>query len=187
MKKAVISKESLLEVAKDIVFKDGLDKLNMRNLAQKADVSIGSVYNYFPSKNDLLLDVIEDFWKQVFYDDICKVDTNIQFVDFIEQIYDRLRHHIDEFNSLFMSHVKIMNQEAKMKGHHVGMQYVDHIRTGLLYVLQEDSTIKSTAFTDSFTQDGLLDFVFLHVFISLRKGSPNIDFLAEVLNRLLYE
>ncbi|MDE8322655.1 TetR/AcrR family transcriptional regulator [Erysipelothrix rhusiopathiae] len=66
MKKAVISKESLLEVAKDIVFKDGLDKLNMRNLAQKADVSIGSVYNYFSSKNDLLLDVIEDFWKQVF-------------------------------------------------------------------------------------------------------------------------
>ncbi|WP_331836243.1 TetR/AcrR family transcriptional regulator [Erysipelothrix piscisicarius] len=168
MKKAVISKESLLEVAKDIVFKDGLDQLNMRNLAQKAEVSIGSVYNYFPSKNKLILDVIEDFWKQVFYDDICNVDTNISFVNFIEQIYERIRHHMDEFNSLFMSHVEIMNQEAKMKGHHVGMQYVDHIRAGLLVVLKQDPTIKPTAFTDSFTQDGLLDFVFLHIFISLR-------------------
>lgn len=187
MKKAVITKDALLEVAKEIVFNEGLDKLNMRNLAQKAQVSIGSVYNYFPSKNDLVFGVIEDFWKQVFYEDICKVDTNIHFVAFIEQIYDRLRHHIDDFNSLFMSHIEIMNQEDKMKGHHVGMQYVDHIRNGLALVLEQDTTIKPDAFTESFTRDGLMDFVFLHVFISLRKGSPNIDFLAEVLKRLLYE
>lgn len=55
MSKTVTSKESILVACKDIVRESGMPVLNMRNVAQRCQVAVGSIYNYFPSKEDLIL------------------------------------------------------------------------------------------------------------------------------------
>ena len=63
MNKVVTSKEELLDTARQIVFQEGIDQLSIRVLAKKLNISVGAVYNYFPSKSDLLLAIVESFWK----------------------------------------------------------------------------------------------------------------------------
>ena len=50
MNKVVTSKEELLDTARQIVFQEGIDQLSIRALAKKLNISVGAVYNYFPSK-----------------------------------------------------------------------------------------------------------------------------------------
>ena len=61
MNKVVTSKDELLEAAEQITYEEGMTHLSIRSLAKKLDISVGVVYNYFPSKADLVLAIIENF------------------------------------------------------------------------------------------------------------------------------
>ena len=66
MNKTATSRQALLEAAREIARRDGLGHISIRRTAAMCGVSIGTVYNYYPAKADLVLAVIEDFWKRVF-------------------------------------------------------------------------------------------------------------------------
>lgn len=61
----VTSKEAILAVAKEVVLSSGLQNLNIRDIADKCSVSVGSIYNYFPAKGDLILSTIESIWREI--------------------------------------------------------------------------------------------------------------------------
>ena len=90
MNKVVTSREELLDTARQIVFQEGIDQLSIRTLAKKQNISVGAVYNYFPSKADLLLAIVESFWKGIFHKDICTLSETLPFADFYEVVYLRL-------------------------------------------------------------------------------------------------
>lgn len=83
-----ISKEKLLIIAKSILNNEGLNNLSIRNIAQKANISVGSIYTYYKNKNDILIDIISDSWNIV----IEKLGEKNQFTfeDTINNIYNVL-------------------------------------------------------------------------------------------------
>ena len=48
------SEEAIIEACQRIVKEKGLSAVNMRSVAAECNVAVGSIYNYFPSKSDLL-------------------------------------------------------------------------------------------------------------------------------------
>jgi AcrR family transcriptional regulator len=52
-----LKRASMLEAAEALILEKGLDSLNMDEVADKAEVSKGSLYQYFNNKNDLVLGV----------------------------------------------------------------------------------------------------------------------------------
>jgi len=57
----------ILEVAKDIVVTEGFANLSYRNIAKRAGIAVGNVNYYYPSKDDLLVDLAEfifDRWDE---------------------------------------------------------------------------------------------------------------------------
>ena len=50
-------KAMILEVAEEILLEKGLDQLNMDEVAERAEVSKGSLYLYFNNKTDLVLGI----------------------------------------------------------------------------------------------------------------------------------
>ena len=59
MNKTLISKEYILSKCKEMVIESGIQSLNMRDVASRCSVSVGTVYNYFPSKSDMIVATIE--------------------------------------------------------------------------------------------------------------------------------
>ena len=47
--------------ARDAIAAGGIDELNMRQIAKAADVGLGTLYDYFPSRSDLICHVTEDW------------------------------------------------------------------------------------------------------------------------------
>jgi len=57
--------EALVEATARILVKDGFDKASTNRIAQVAGVSVGSLYQYFPSKEALVAAVIERHQQEI--------------------------------------------------------------------------------------------------------------------------
>ena len=66
MNKAVTSKEEILEVSRKIAARDGITAVNMRTVAAECGIALGSLYNYFVSKAELLSATVEAVWADIF-------------------------------------------------------------------------------------------------------------------------
>ncbi len=55
--RAVVTVEAILEATAHILIEVGFDKLNTNEVARRAGVSVGSLYQYFPNKQALLAEL----------------------------------------------------------------------------------------------------------------------------------
>lgn len=94
-----LKREKIITAAKEIISSQGLDKLTMRYLAEKAGVSSRTPYNLFESKTDILVAIIFDAVKhlqlppvntgnQLFFEQLVQLPTLIhQFLDSEHDFY----------------------------------------------------------------------------------------------------
>ena len=55
-----VRQEQIKRAVLDIIFKDGLDQLSTRNLAQRVGISEGALFRHFRSKRDIMLSIMQD-------------------------------------------------------------------------------------------------------------------------------
>ena len=120
MNKTATSRQALLEAAREIARRDGLGHISIRRTAAMCGVSIGTVYNYYPAKADLVLAVIEDFWKRVFHGGLsCDFTHGSDFSAVCGQIYTALRTHLAQFEHTFLRELASLNEAERQQGNAV--------------------------------------------------------------------
>ncbi|MFX0057749.1 MAG: TetR/AcrR family transcriptional regulator [Candidatus Hodarchaeota archaeon] len=55
-------RDKILKSAKKILNEKGYYRTTMDDIVEKSNVSKGSIYNYFPSKRDLFLEIYQEWW-----------------------------------------------------------------------------------------------------------------------------
>ena len=59
------NRDALIEAAREIMMEKGVDAATMLEIAARADVGAGTVYNYFKSKDELAISVLETLMHQL--------------------------------------------------------------------------------------------------------------------------
>src|SRR5215207_10052243 len=59
---------AIMEAARTVFCEHGYTNASTAEIAHRAGVVEGALYRYFPSKKDLLIKVVEDFYTRVFSD-----------------------------------------------------------------------------------------------------------------------
>ena len=67
MNTVITSKESILKVSRELIANQGWAAINIRTVAAANGVSVGSIYNYFASKSDLVSATVESVWHDIFH------------------------------------------------------------------------------------------------------------------------
>jgi TetR/AcrR family transcriptional regulator len=75
---------------------EGVDGASLRRIAKGARTSIGMVYYYFPTKDDLFLAVVEEIYSVVLADLLLALDPNQSVEDRIRGLYKRISAATDE-------------------------------------------------------------------------------------------
>jgi AcrR family transcriptional regulator len=88
-KRGIKTKTRILKAAIKLFAKKGIHGTNSKEIAAKAGVSIGSFYSYFRDKKTLLLDVLDDFLKQI-YEKIWENEINYHPADEYNGDHDTL-------------------------------------------------------------------------------------------------
>lgn len=58
-------KEHIIQIAKQIILEEGLDKLSIRKIAVKLNQTPGIVYHYFKSKDEILLAIVDQGYGEI--------------------------------------------------------------------------------------------------------------------------
>ena len=69
-------RDTLLNSARDIADTEGIDAVNIRSIAKRAGIASGTVYNYFSNKDEILLALTEEYWKQTLLEMKTKITSD---------------------------------------------------------------------------------------------------------------
>lgn len=97
------SERKLLQAARDLINQDGVDALSMKRLAQKTDMAVGTIYNYFPDKNAILIRLVVDEWHTLENTLLVSFDQLHTFEEGVRLLYDQFMGFSKKLQPIFSS------------------------------------------------------------------------------------
>jgi AcrR family transcriptional regulator len=98
----------IVHAARRRFLKDGVDGASLRMIARDAKTSIGMVYYYFPTKDDLFFAVVEEVYQVVLADLIVALGNDVPVKERIFRVYDR----IGKLSKLELAAVQLIAREV---------------------------------------------------------------------------
>ncbi len=104
-------KEAILQAANDVFMTTGFEKSTVQEIAQKAGVGKGTIYEYFESKEDLFVQMIQSEVTYIF-DDFHRIFGNAQTIEelidgYIESTLMLVKKHTNKVHLLFDDLAKV--------------------------------------------------------------------------------
>lgn len=95
-------KQLILSKAKEILYDEGYEKLNMRNVARACDIALGTIYNYYPTKKDLVVEMMTEYWHEYILKAQSISNSDYAFYDKLKSIFDDLSIFIRTFKDVWL-------------------------------------------------------------------------------------
>lgn len=184
MNTIVTSKDEILKTSRELIQQQGWTAVNIRSVATACGVSVGSIYNYFESKSDLVSATVESVWCEIFHRPEEAIFQDIQTC--ITWIYERIEYGSNQYPGFFNLHSLGFMKEDKSDGKRRMQQTWQHILHGLRSVLERDQKIRSDAFNEQFTAEKFADVLFSLILSALIRHDYDPAPVLEIVRRTLY-
>lgn len=185
MNPVVTSKEAILLACRTIAAGQGLSALSMRTVAKECGIALGTMYNYFPDKDTLLLATVESVWKDIFHrSNPC--GTPLLFPDYAADLFRGILDGAAKYPNFLTAHSLAIAGSKKGEAKSSMEQCFVHMKAGLLAALKADPMVDSAAFSGDLTESAFVDFVMDTFLLQLVKESPNPEVLSALIRRVIY-
>jgi len=109
-------KETIIKNAKDIIVEKGYCRLSMREVAKRAKIAVGTIYNYFPTKDALVSELMYQYWMEFILAIKQLQEDDHDLFYRLKETYHVLESFIDKFKDCWL---KLNGTEKGMaKEHH---------------------------------------------------------------------
>ena len=185
MNTVVTSKEEILKASRELIQQQGWSAVNIRSVAAACGVSVGSIYNYFDSKAELVGAAVESVWGEISR----RPEDGTVFQDTqacITWMYGRMECGCKQYPGFFNLHSLGFMQEDKADGKRRMQQTWQHILDGLCSVLKRDAKVRPNAFTEQFTAEKFADVLFSLMLSALLRQDYDPGAVLELVRRTIY-
>ncbi len=185
MNTVVTSKEEILKTSRELIRQQGWSAVNIRSVAAACGVSVGSIYNYFDSKSELVGAAVESVWYEIFH----STEDRAVFQDTqacIIWMYERMEYGGRQYPGFFTLHSFGFMQEDRSDGKRRMQLAWRHILDMLCSVLKRDAGIRDDAFTEQFTAERFADVLFSLMLSALLRQDYDPTAVLEIIRRTLY-
>ena len=185
MNTVVTSKEEILKTSRELIRRQGWSAVSIRSVAAACGVSVGSIYNYFGSKAELVGATVESVWCEIFH----RPEDPAVFRDVqacVTWMYERMAYGCERYPGFFTLHSLGFVQEEKADGKALMQQTCRHILDGLCSVLKQDVKVRPNAFTEQFTAEKFADVLFSLMLSALLRQDYDPTAMLEIVRRTLY-
>lgn len=185
MKPAATSKEEILSVCRELIRQQQGAALNVRQVASACGISVGTVYNYFGSKADLVGAAVESVWYDIFR---CAdgQDAFSSTVECLHWLFERLAYGGAQYPGFFTLHSVSFAHTDRPEGKQRMERAWQHIRSMLCSVLRRDSHIRAGAFGPDFTVEQCADLLFSLLLAAQLRAEYDPTAVLQLVRRLLY-
>ena len=173
-------RSNLLNLARNIADEKGIDAINIRAIANKAGVATGTVYNYFSNKDEILLALTEEYWKQTLIEMKSRITAD-SFCEQLQEMFDFLRKQIDQSAGKLMS--SLGNMEAASQERMLSMQ--SELASDLILYLEQDNKIREDIWNDTFTKKQFAQFIMMNIIMLLKMKTPDFEFFIKIIKGII--
>ena len=182
MNTAATSKDAILEASRALIRQHGWSAVNIRAVAAACGVSVGCIYHYFSSKEELTGAVVESVWREIFrHPEDSAVFCSIQSC--IVWMYQRMEAGAEAFPGFFSLHAVGFSGAERETGRQQMQTVWQHIRDGLTAVLKRDPQLRPDAFDERFTAEAFADVLFSLLLSAMLRRDYDPAAVLEVVRR----
>ncbi|MCK5129788.1 MAG: TetR/AcrR family transcriptional regulator, partial [Clostridiales bacterium] len=157
-RKDINPKQTILSTAKEIAKKQGINKISIRQVVKLSGISIGTVYNYYSTKADLLVAVIGDFWKEAFMQKEFMTLGDKGFYNKIQEIYESLYKYLSTYKTDWLKQMALLTTEEKKLGRIKEKEYFSRIYDLILSLMDSDETIREKTWENGLSKEKMAEF-----------------------------
>lgn len=104
-------KEKYIETGKQILMSEGYKALTLRMVAKKCDVALGTIYNYFKNKDELVANIMINDWLKLLNETKTNCEQIENPIEGIRIIYEMIRKFSDIYSFIWKESRKIVPQD----------------------------------------------------------------------------
>ena len=184
MKLQTISRENILDNCRALVRQKGIGSVDIRTVARECSISVGSVYRFFPSKDELLLETVASVWDDI----LCEPDPQVlkHFDSTVEWLFRIIREGNAKYPGFLGIHGQSFSGETSGEGAARHRKSILKILDMMKDVLDNDERIVNDVFTGDLDEDSFLTTVFLSELALIQDGSKDCRTLLAMIRRILY-
>ena len=172
MNTIVTSKEEILKTSCALIQEQGWSAVSIRSVAAACGVSVGSIYNYFDSKAELVSATVESVWREIFHrPEDAAVFQDVQAC--VIWMYERMAYGYEQYPGFFTLHSLGFMRDEKADGKRHMQQAWHHMLMGLCAVLKQDARIRPDAFDEQFTAEKFAEHIAIQRCILVAHALPH--------------
>ena len=185
MNTVVTSKEAILAVSCKLIQEKGWKAVSIRTVAAACDISVGSIYNYFDSKSDLIAETVESVWHDIFHFPT-GADAFESYAGCVKWAFACMKKGDEKYPGFFTLHSVSFIGEEKTSGHARMTRSWAHIQDALYQILVSDPNVRPDAFDESFTPRTFVSITFSLLISALLKRDYDCTGILEMIRRVIY-
>ncbi len=175
----------ILQASKDIAYTKGLSKVSMRKIAEKCDIALGTIYNYYPTKVDIILAIVEDFWKECFAGLNEKFTSDMNFFEKLEQLYVHIKNYTDRFEENWLHDLSSLPYDSKTKSKERETQ----ISKELIYIFKDMLIMHKEELNKDvfsfYSENEISTFILNNFMIMLKSNNQSYNMFNFVIKKML--
>ena len=185
MNTVVTSRETILNMSLALIQKQGFTAINIRTVAKACNISVGSIYNYFNSKTDLIAAIVESVWLDIFHFSEHK-QTFDSFTSCVNWIFDNIKKGDEKYPGFFALHAMSFVGEEKTGGQKLMAHSWKHMQENLYLVLMNDPNVRKGAFDENFTEKKFVGIIFSLIISGLLQQNYDCSGILTMIQRVIY-
>lgn len=178
------TKTHILNVAENLALVVGINNITMRMIAEKAEISLGSIYNYYTNKGEIICDIIENFWKDAFSNINLSHIHSLDFLSALETIYYELSNFLHTFKQNWLEQLYLLPAKDRISSKKKEEEYLFKIHTFIKRSLSNYENIQRNYTSTEIEK--LSKFIFDNMIIILKSDYDDFPLFKKVLTKILY-
>lgn len=175
----------ILNAAKELAYEEGLSNISMRKVASKSKIALGTIYNYYPTKMDIIIAIVEDFWQGCFKNLHTVYNEELDFFTQLEKLYFYILHYLEKFESNLLEDLTNLSSSNKNKGKKKESEYIQKFHSTFKRILDSHKDELSSDVFEKFSEEAILRFIIDNFFIMLKRFEHDYEILDFTLKKML--
>lgn len=176
------TKELIKEQAINIIKSN--TPINMRLLADKCQMGLGTLYYYYKSKDEIIIDIVDDYWSSfISTTNQLQLDNDINIA--FEQLYFHLLNTFLLFEKTFLRELRLSTNTTKLDKRQNEESYFNYLKEIILKIIIERKTQINQEVFKNLTIEDLANFIFTCMINLIIHGDNDYTKLAYIIKKVV--
>ena len=178
-------RQEILKQAKIIMEHEGFKGLNMRTVAKECNFAVGTIYNYFPTKNDLLARLMEDYWGK-YYGVLENIDQEeLELLPKLRKIYEQLEIFLNTFLETWLKMNRNPHYQHSKAGYKRKEDFTEKLIIRIEAMIEQENILGNATIDFEVTTYEISKFIILNFLMMAQMKQFEYDSFEKILRSLL--